>query len=133
MDELYKQRLIDHHKNPRNKGKIDDADVEKKDKNPMCGDVVEMYLQIDDGTVKNVAFEGKGCVICLATSSILTEEFMDKDVTDIVDMDKDDVMDIIGIDLETTRIKCATLPLLATKKGILENDALESYLQNTED
>lgn len=119
MDDLYRQVLLDHYKNPRNYGTIEEADIVQKDSNPTCGDVVEFYLKLDDNNkVSDVKFEGVGCVICMASSSMLTTSLLGKTLEEIKNMDRDDMMDIINIKLDHVRIKCATLSLHAVKKGI---------------
>ena len=76
MDELYREYLLEHYKHPRNKEKMMDADIQKYDSNPMCGDEIEIFVRLDDPKtkIKELKFQGQGCVICMASASLLTEE-----------------------------------------------------------
>ncbi len=120
MDELYREVLLEHYKNPQNSGKLINPDIVQKDSNPLCGDVVEFYLRLKEGKVTEVSFEGKGCVICMATSDILSEKFKGMSLDEIQSMQREEVLDILGLNLTHTRVKCAMLPLVAVKKGIIE-------------
>jgi len=140
MDELYREYLLDHYKNPHNKGTIKNPDVHKHDINISCGDEIEIYAKIHDGVVKDVKFEGKGCVICMASASILTDEIVGKKITEVQAMGTDELLSIIGLKLTPTRIKCAMLPLVTIKKGIIDyeskhddKDVKSKQLKNTED
>ena len=117
---MYREVLLEHYKNPVNYGSIEDADVSYEDKNPLCGDVVKYYLKLKNETVKEAKFEGKGCVICMASASLLSEELIDKEVEEITSMGREEVLDMINLELTPTRVKCAVLPLMAVKKGLLE-------------
>ena len=123
--DMYRELLLDHYKNPRNYGKIKNPDIKYKDQNPLCGDVVEYYLKIKEGGVEDAKFEGKGCVICMATASILSEELRGKKIDEITLMKKEDVLGLINLELTPTRLKCAMLPLTAVKKGIVEYEKVE--------
>lgn len=118
MDELYRQVLLEHYKKPKNFGSIQNPDVKHKESNPTCGDVIEMYLSIKDEKVTDIKFQGSGCVICMASASMLTEFLQDKTINEIKKLDRDNVMDIINIELDHVRIKCATLSLHAVKNGL---------------
>jgi nitrogen fixation NifU-like protein len=126
MDELYREYLLDHYKNPHNKGEIKNADIHQHDINISCGDEVEIYVKLDEknhDTIKNIKFEGRGCVICMASTSILTDEVIGKKLSDIHKMDTDDLLKIIGLKLTPARIKCAMLPLVTIKKGVIEYES----------
>ena len=123
MEEIYKENLLDHYKNPRNKGKIEHAQIHKEDSNPLCGDIIEIFIRVKSEKVDSVSFEGKGCVISQATASMLTDELKGKTIPELQKMEREDILDLIGLNLTHTRIKCAMLPLIAIKKGIIDYEA----------
>ncbi|MFC1841830.1 iron-sulfur cluster assembly scaffold protein [Candidatus Dependentiae bacterium] len=118
---FYKEILMDHYKNPRNRGRIENPDFATAQYNPSCGDSVSFSGIIDkDGIIKKLAFEGKGCVISQAIASLCTELFVDKHIDDVLNFDQKNIKDIIGMELGLTRSKCALLSLMALKEGIAE-------------
>lgn len=117
MDDLYKEIILDHYQHPHNRGTIPDPDVSYEDSNPLCGDKIRMDMKIKDGVVVEVKFSGKGCAISQATASMLTDEIIGKPLTEIQHIDKQAVLDMLGIPLGPTRIKCALLPLKVAKVG----------------
>ncbi len=123
MEDLYKENLLDHYKNPRNHGRIIKADIHMEDSNPLCGDEIEIFLRVKDGKIEKASFEGKGCVISQATASMLTEELKGKALKEVQRMEREDILDMIGVNLTHTRIKCAMLPLMAAKKAIIEYES----------
>lgn len=124
MDELYREQLLERYKNPLNKGKVIKATHIKEDSNPLCGDTVEISLRIDkQGKVADAKFNGKGCVISQASSDMLMEHIKGKTLQEIQSMTREDILDLIGINLNHTRIKCAMLPLAAIKKAIIEKES----------
>ncbi|TAL47959.1 SUF system NifU family Fe-S cluster assembly protein [archaeon] len=118
MKELYKENILDHYSYPRNKGKLESPDILVKDSNPLCGDVVEFSISMDNGKVKEVMFDGKGCAISVAAASILSDFIKGKKVGDVLNIDKDDLLKILGIDPSPTRLKCVLLPLEVVKVGM---------------
>lgn len=131
MDELYREYLLDHYKNPKNFGEIKNPDIHKHDNNPLCGDDVEIFAKIDgkkgdkkkDESISEIKFKGHGCVICMASASILMDGLEGKKLKDIQKMETSDMLKLLGIELTPTRIKCMMLPLVAVKKGIIEYEA----------
>jgi len=117
MDDLYKEIILDHYQHPHNHGTIPDADISYEDSNPLCGDKIRMDLKVHDGVVEDVKFSGKGCAISQASASMLTDEIKGKPLEEIRKLDKQVVLDMIGIPLGPTRIKCALLPLKVVKAG----------------
>ena len=117
MDDLYREIIIDHAQHPHNHGSIPDADVSYEDSNPLCGDKIRMDLKIENGIVADVKFSGKGCAISQASASMLTDEIKGKSLDEIRHIDKQTVLDMIGIPLGPTRVKCALLPLKVLKMG----------------
>ena len=116
--DIYKDIILDYYRNPRNFGDLLNPDVRAKDSNPLCGDIVEMQLKINDGKVEDVRFKGKGCAISQASASMLTEVVKGKTLDEIKALSKADVLNLLGIDPGPTRIKCALLGLKVVKLGV---------------
>ncbi len=116
--DIYKDIILDYYRNPRNFGDLPNADVRAKDSNPLCGDIIEMQLKINDGKVEDVRFKGKGCAISQASASMLTEVVKGKTLDEIKVMNKTDVLNLLGIDPGPTRIKCALLSLKVVKLSV---------------
>jgi nitrogen fixation protein NifU and related proteins len=123
---FYKEILMDHYQNPRNRGHLENPVFSTVQYNPSCGDSISFEGVIEDGIIKSLAFEGKGCVISQATASIFTEYCIGKNIEEILKIENAQIKDIIGMELGAMRIKCALLSLMALKEGIMEyNKALE--------
>lgn len=118
MSNIYMQNILDHFKNPENYGVLEGADVVQKEHNPLCGDKLTVYLVFDGDVLKDVQFEGNGCAISQAAMSMLTEEIKSKTKAEILALDKDFIMGVLGIQLSPTRLKCALLSLQAVHNGI---------------
>jgi len=114
------ENLLDHYEHPRNQGPLADADVVMPGGNPGCGDVVTIYLKVNESgeRVEQVTFEGKGCTISQAAASILTELVEDKPLAELDDMDFNDMIEILGREVVSTRPRCATLALGTLKAAI---------------
>ena len=119
-DDIYREIILDHYRNPRNKGKLPNADVSTHDSNPLCGDEIDMHLKVEQGRIKDIKFEGRGCAISQASASMLTEMVLDKPLTAVKDLAKDDILENIGLmNLGPARIKCALLSLKVLKMGMI--------------
>lgn len=120
-DDIYREIILDHYRNPRNKGKLPDADVSIHDSNPLCGDEIDIHLKVHDNKVQDIKFEGRGCAISQASASMLTEMIMGKPLTSVKDLTKDDILENIGLmNLGPARIKCALLSLKVLKLGMVK-------------
>jgi nitrogen fixation NifU-like protein len=119
MDDMYREIILDHYKNPRHYGKLEPADISFEDDNPLCGDRVRIDIRLDEASrVKEVAFSGKGCAISQASASMLAESAVGKTLDELKQLDKEHVMEMLGIELGPTRVKCALLALKVLKAGI---------------
>ncbi|MFA6073654.1 MAG: iron-sulfur cluster assembly scaffold protein [Candidatus Woesearchaeota archaeon] len=121
MDELYRQELLELYRNPTNKGKMLNPDLKTEDSNPLCGDQVEIQLRLDkNNKIIDALFDGKGCVISMASTSLLLDKIKGKTLEQVSNLTREEILDMIGINLTPSRIKCAMLPLVTLKKGIIE-------------
>ncbi|MBV8171373.1 MAG: SUF system NifU family Fe-S cluster assembly protein [Candidatus Eremiobacteraeota bacterium] len=118
MDELYRDFILDHYRNPRNAGTLDNPDATFEDLNPLCGDKIRMDLKIDDGVVTDVKFKGRGCAISQASASLLTEQIKGKSLAEINKLGKEDVLANVGINISAARLKCALLGLKVLKSAL---------------
>jgi nitrogen fixation protein NifU and related proteins len=114
----YIENILDHHDHPRNKRKIEGADIEASGGNPGCGDVVVMYARLGpDGRIEDASFEGEGCTISQAAASMLTEELVGRTLDEVRSMSYEDVVDELGKEVVATRTRCATLALTIAKSA----------------
>ncbi len=118
--DMYQENILDHYENPYHRGILEEPALDHRDLNPLCGDEVRIQAHLDDeGRLSEAYFEGEGCVISLASASMLMEAVEGKSFQEIKDMGRQDVLDMLGIKLTTMRVKCAMLPLRTLEKAIL--------------
>ena len=118
MDDLYREYILDHYKHPRNYGELAEATIVHEEHNPLCGDQLTLYVLVEDDIIKAVRFRGKGCAISQAAASMLSEELIGQSVEAAKQLDKQEVLDLLGIPIGPVRLKCALLVLKALKAGL---------------
>jgi nitrogen fixation protein NifU and related proteins len=118
MYEMYRENILDHAKNQRNRGILDPADVDHEEHNPLCGDRLRLTLQIDENDVITaVGWDGEGCAISQASASMLGEEILGKTLAEVEKIGRDDIYEMLGIPISMNRVKCALLSLKVLKIG----------------
>ena len=117
-DDLYREVILDHYRNPRNKGSLDPADYSYEDTNPLCGDEVRIDVRVAGDMIDEIAFSGRGCAISQASTSILTEMVEGQTLDQVKAMTKDDVLEELGVPVSPARLKCALLGLKVLKAGL---------------
>ena len=119
MDDLYRELIIDRYKNPQYRGVLDPHDISFEDDNPLCGDHIRIDLRVDaDGHVIEAAFDGHGCAISQASADLLLESIEGKSLDEIKALGKDDLLELLGLELGPVRLKCALLSLKVLKAGV---------------
>jgi len=117
--DIYHEMIVDYSRNPINYGKIENHDVTFHDSNPLCGDSIDIDMKIDDNKVTDIKFHGKGCAICMACTSVLTEITKGKSLDDVRKIEKNDILSELGLEhLQAVRIKCALLSLKVLKSAL---------------
>jgi nitrogen fixation NifU-like protein len=122
MDDLYRDYILEHYRRPHNFGVLDNPTASHEGANPLCGDRITMMLGIRDGVVERVGFTGRGCAISQASASLLTDEIKGKPVGEVVKLQGDDVLELLGIDISPARLKCAMLSLDTLQHALAEAD-----------
>lgn len=118
MDDLYREVIIERYKSPQYKGELDPHDISFEDENPLCGDHIRIDLRLDgDHKVTEAVFSGHGCAISQASADLLLESIIGKSLDEVKQLNRDDVLELIGIDLGPVRMKCALLSLKVLKAG----------------
>jgi nitrogen fixation NifU-like protein len=117
-DSIYRELIMDHSRNPRNKGTLDPADFTYEDVNPLCGDEIRIDVRVENDQIADIAFSGRGCAVSQASASILTEMVDGMSIEDVKALTKDDLLEEIGIPVSPARLKCALLSLKVLKAGL---------------
>jgi nitrogen fixation NifU-like protein len=118
--DMYRQQILDHYKNPRNHGELEDPTFTHVGENPMCGDTVEMDVRLDEDeeTIEYVAFRGDGCAISQASASMLSQKLAGMAIDELREMDRDDMTEMLGVDISPMRVKCAVLAEKVAQDGL---------------
>ena len=133
MDDLYRDEILEHYREPHNFGTLDAPDASYEGHNPLCGDRITMMLIVDDaGAVADVAFSGRGCAISQASASLLTDEIKGLPVADVEAMTNQDILDLLGIEISPARLKCALLSLETLQHALGERDGQEAAAEAPE-
>jgi len=127
IDTMYQENILDHYKNPRNFGSIENASVHHHEYNPLCGDKLDMFLVIDKNkNIIDVKIHASGCAISVASASMLTEEIKGKNIEELKNLTKEKILEMLGIPVSPVRLKCALLSLDTLKNSIL---IFEKYIK----
>ena len=117
-EEIYRENIIDHFKNPRNYGEIVEAEIKHSELNSVCGDMIQLFVKLKEGKVEDVKFKGNGCAISMAATSMMTEILKKKTLNEIKNLNEEDIFEILGIKLSVVRMKCGLLCLNTLMKGL---------------
>ncbi len=120
MDDLYRENILDHYRNPRNSGHLDHPTVSAEGVNPLCGDELAVELLVTDGVVEDVRFNGRGCAISQAAASMISDAVKGRTVADVARISREEVLDELGIPLTPIRLKCALLSIGVIKVALAE-------------
>jgi len=118
LDDLYRENILEHYKHPRNRGTLEHPDITYEDANPLCGDKIRMDLNVRDGKIEEVRFSGVGCSISQAAASMLCEAIEGKPIDEVKKLNRDDMLEMLGIELGPVRLKCGLLALKTLKAGV---------------
>lgn len=119
MDDLYREIIVDRYKNPHYRGTLEPHDITFEDDNPLCGDHIRVDLRVDEnGVVTEAVFDGHGCAISQASADLLMESIQGKSLEEVKAISKDDLLEMLGLELGPVRLKCALLSLKVLKAGV---------------
>ena len=119
MEDFYRELIIERYKTPHFRGELESIDITYEDDNPACGDHIRIDVRVDENqVVTEAAFSGEGCAISLASADLLLESIIGKSIEVVKEMAKEDILDMLGIELGPVRLKCALLPLKVLKAGV---------------
>jgi len=117
--DMYRQQILDHYRNPRNQGELPEPTFSHEGYNPSCGDELEFDVELrdDEETIERVAFRGEGCAISQASASMLSQELPGMTLDEVAELDRDDVLEMLGVEVTPMRIKCAVLAEKVVQDG----------------
>ncbi len=118
FDDLFRENILDHYKHPRNRGTLERPDISYEDANPLCGDRIRMDIKVEHGRIADVRFIGHGCSISQAAASMLCEAVQGKTLEEVKKLTREDVLEMLGIELGPVRLKCGLLALKTLKAGV---------------
>lgn len=126
MDDMYREYILEHYRHPHHFGTLEDKTFEAEGVNPLCGDEIKVQVRVDDeNRVQDLRFSGQGCAISQASMSILSDEIIGKTLDEVAAMNKEDVVELLGIPLTPVRLKCALLGLIVVKVGMHDHAGTE--------
>ena len=129
MDDLYRELIIDRYKNPQMRGELEPKDFSYEDDNPLCGDRIRIDVRVDStNMITEAVFSGEGCAISQAAADLLVESVVGKDLEAVKSLSKDDILEMLGIELGPVRLKCALLSLKVLKAGVYGLEQVEEEL-----
>jgi nitrogen fixation NifU-like protein len=132
MDDLYREQIIERYKNPHHRGSLVPADIFYEDDNPLCGDHIQIYLRVDEhDVISEATFDGHGCSISQASADLLIDHILGRPVEEVQSLQKEDILEMLGIQLGAVRLKCALLSLKVVKAGVYglgEGEASDSLV-----
>ena len=117
-DGIYRENILDHYKNPRNKGNLENPDIQHRELNPLCGDQIEITMKLDGQKIADIKFAGHGCAISQSSASMLTEKVKNLSLDDAMKISKDEIVEMMSIPISPVRLKCAILSLDTLKNAI---------------
>jgi nitrogen fixation NifU-like protein len=129
MDDLYRELIIDRYKNPQMRGELEPKDFSYEDDNPLCGDRIRIDVRVDTANkITAAVFSGEGCAISQASADLLVESVVGRDLDEVKNLSKDDILEMLGIELGPVRLKCALLSLKVLKAGVYGLEQVEQEL-----
>ena len=125
VSKSYNALILDHSKNPRNFGKLDNPDFFHEESNSLCGDRIRMEARVEDNKIKDVRFEGRGCAISIAATSILSEMLKGKSIEEIKKFEDDQLLNALEAPVKKTRLSCALLGLKVFRSAVKKRDRIK--------
>lgn len=122
MDDIYRQNILEHYRHPHNFGRLENPDIDKKQGNPFCGDIISVTVKLSKNkdSVEKIKFEGQGCAISMASASLLTDFVTGKSIAQIMELKKEKVIELLGTEFSPTRLKCALLSLETIHSALID-------------
>lgn len=117
-EQMYMENILDHYKKPHNFKRLEGAQIQFKEYNPLCGDIIELFVNLDKGKVVEAAFSGTGCAISQASASMLTDWLQGKSLEEVKGLTQEKILEMLGIEVSVLRLKCALLSLKALERGV---------------